>query len=89
MEISLRVREGSVVDAKFWTDGCGTSIACGSIATELVKGKSLAEALRIDSKYILSTLGGLPESDVHCSVLASDTLRTAIRNYLASKNKHV
>lgn len=84
MEISLRVREGSVVDAKFWTDGCGTSIACGSIATELVKGKSLDEALRIDSEYILSALGGLPESDVHCSILASDTLRVAIRDMNSS-----
>lgn len=84
MEISLRMKRGKVVDAKFWTDGCGTSIACGSVATELIKSKSVAEALRVDSEFILNTLEGLPESDVHCAVLASDTLRAAIRNYLAS-----
>jgi nitrogen fixation NifU-like protein len=74
------------MDAKFWTDGCGTSIACGSIATELIKGKRIAEALKIDSEFILNTLEGLPESDVHCAVLASDTLRAAIRNYLTSNS---
>jgi len=84
MEISLRVREGKVVDAKFWTDGCGTSIACGGMVTELIKGKSLAEARRVDSRSILNALERLPKSDVHCAVLASNTLREAIRNYLNS-----
>lgn len=84
IEISLKMKKGKVVDAKFWTDGCGTSIACGGIATELIKGKSVAEALKVDSKFILNALDGLPESDVHCAVLASDTLRAAIRNYLTS-----
>ena len=84
MEISLRVKEEKVADAKFWTDGCGTSIACGSMATELIKGKSVAEARRVDSKSILSALGKLPESDVHCAILASNTLKAAISNYLAS-----
>lgn len=85
MEISLRVRKERVVNAKFWTDGCGTSIACGSMATDLVKGKSVAEALTVNSKHILKALDGLPDSDIHCSVLASDTLKAAIRDYLASK----
>ena len=84
MEISLRVKEEKVADAKFWTDGCGTSIACGSMATELIKGKSVAEARRVDSKSILSALGKLPESDVHCAILASNTLKAAISNYLSS-----
>lgn len=81
MEISLRIRAGEVVDAAFWTDGCGTSIACGSVTTELVKGNSIVKASRLDSRLILEALDGLPESDVHCAVLASDTLNAAIRNY--------
>lgn len=81
MEISLRIRADKVVDAAFWTDGCGTSIACGSVTTELVKGNSVAEASSVDSRLILEELHGLPESDVHCAVLASDTLKAAIRNY--------
>lgn len=85
MEIFLRVRGGRVMDAAFWTDGCGTTIACGSVVTELVKGKDVAEALTIDSERILSVLEGLPDSDVHCAVLASNTLRAAIRYYLDSK----
>jgi len=84
MEISLRVRKRKVLDAKFWTDGCGTSIACGSVATGLIKGKSVAGAQKVDSESILNALDGLPESNVHCAVLASDTLRAAIKNYLAS-----
>jgi nitrogen fixation NifU-like protein len=84
MEISLKMKRGKVLDAKFWTDGCGTSIACGSVTTELIKGKSVAGAQKVDSKFILNTLEGLPESNVHCAVLASDTLRAAIKNYLAS-----
>ena len=89
VEISLKVKGERVVDAAFWTDGCGTTIACSSIATELVKGKSIAEALKINSKCILDVQGGLPESDLHCAVLASNTLNEAIRNYLSSKNKRV
>ena len=81
MEISLRIAGERVVDARFWTDGCGSSIACGSVITELVKGKSLSEAEKIDFKSVLEALDGLPDSDVHCSVLASDTLQVAIENY--------
>lgn len=87
MEISLRIRAGKVVDAAFWTDGCGSSVACGSVTTELVKGKSVAEASRIDANRILDALDGLPESDVHCAVLASDTLKAANRNYRTKERK--
>jgi len=69
-------------DAKFWTDGCGTTIACGSIATELAKDRTTLEVSKIDSRQILDALGGLPESDAHCAVLAANTLRTAIQNHL-------
>jgi nitrogen fixation NifU-like protein len=87
MELCLRVREGKIINATFWTDGCGTSIASGSMTTELVKRKSITEVLKITSNTILEELGGLPEESVHCSVLAADTLREAIKDYLAFKNE--
>jgi len=86
MEISMRVKKGKGVDAKFWTDDCGTSTACGSVVTYLIKDENIADALRIDSESILKALGGLPESDMHCAVLASDTLKAAIKDYLRARN---
>jgi len=87
MEISLRVRGDRVIDANFWTDGCGTSIASGSMTTELAKGKSLAEARSITKDVILSSLGGLPEESEHCALLAADTLREAIKDYIDLKRE--
>ncbi|HUU63571.1 MAG TPA: iron-sulfur cluster assembly scaffold protein [Dehalococcoidia bacterium] len=87
MEIWLRVKEDRIRYATFWTDGCGTSIACGSMTTELVKGKSIGEALGITQKDILSSLGGLPEESQHCALLASNTLKAVLRDYLALKNE--
>jgi nitrogen fixation NifU-like protein len=87
MEIRLRVRNGAVYHATFWTDGCGPSIACGSMTTELVKGKGIGEALGITQEDILSSLGGLPEESQHCALLASNTLKEALRDYLALKNE--
>ena len=84
MEITIGIKDDRIVDIAFWTDGCGTSIACGSMTTQLVKGKSITDALKINSKDILSALGGLPESDAHCALLASNTLKAAIENYLTS-----
>lgn len=89
MEIFIKVKGKRVVDATFFTDGCGTTLACGSITTELVKGKSLTEVQKIDSKYILKALGGLPESAVHCSVLAANTLSAAFENYIKKRNRSV
>jgi len=87
MEMYLRVRGDRVIDANFWTDGCGTSIASGSMTTELAKGKSLAEARSITKDVILSSLGGLPEESEHCALLAADTLREAIKDYIDLKKE--
>jgi nitrogen fixation NifU-like protein len=87
MEIRLRVRNDAVYHATFWTDGCGPSIACGSMTTELAKGKSIGEALGITQEDILSSLGGLPEESQHCALLASNTLKAALRDYLSLKNE--
>jgi len=88
MQICLRVKDGKIADAKFATDGCGTTIACGSITTEMVKGKATTEALRVTQDDILNNLGGLPEPDVHCSLLAADTLKETLRDYLSLQKEH-
>jgi nitrogen fixation NifU-like protein len=85
MEIWLKVNNRQISKATFWTDGCGTSIASGSMVTEIVKGKSIAEAMKITSDDVLDALGGLPEESVHCALLAADTLKAAIQDYLALK----
>ena len=87
MEIYLRVRGDRIIDANFWTDGCGTSIVSGSMTTELAKGKSIAEARSITKDVILNSLGGLPEESEHCALLAADTLREAVRDYMALKKE--
>ena len=87
MEIWVRVKNGTIADASFLTDGCGTSIASGSMVTEVVKQKSVSEAQRISQQDVLNALGGLPEESEHCALLAADTLREAIRDYLAMKKE--
>jgi len=87
MEIYLKVRDGRVINASFWTDGCGPSIASGSMVTELTKGKSVLEAQKITQQDVLDALGGLPEDSLHCALLAADTLKEAIKDYLAFKKE--
>ena len=82
MEVWLRVNDNRISEATFWTDGCGTSIASGSMVTELVRGMAIPEALRVRQRDVLDALGGLPEESVHCALLAADTLRGAIKDYL-------
>ncbi|NQT48573.1 MAG: iron-sulfur cluster assembly scaffold protein, partial [Chloroflexi bacterium] len=69
------------------TDGCGTSIAAGSMVTELAKGKAVAEILKISQQDVLDALGGLPEESAHCALLAANTLREAMKDYLVAYNK--
>jgi nitrogen fixation NifU-like protein len=87
MEIWLGVREDVIKEATFWTDGCGTTIAAGSMVTELAKGKTIRETVRITQKDVLDALGGLPEESQHCALLAADTLKEAVKDYLAYKNE--
>jgi nitrogen fixation NifU-like protein len=83
MEIYLKVKDDRIQDARFMTDGCGTTLSCGSTVTSLCKGKTILEAMHITSKDILHKLNGLPEESIHCSVLAVNTLKKAIKNYFA------
>lgn len=87
MEICLKVTDGRVMNASFWTDGCGPSIASGSMVTELAKGKSVSEAQKITQQDVLDALGGLPEDNLHCALLAANTLKEAIKDYLAFKKE--
>jgi len=82
MEIWLKVKNGAIANATFMTDGCGTSIASGSMVTELAKGRSVGEARRVSQQDVLGALGGLPLESKHCALLAADTLKEAIKDYL-------
>ena len=87
MEIYLKVKEGKVINASFWTDGCGPSIASGSMITEMAKRMTINEARRISQHDVLAALGGLPDESEHCALLAANTLREAIKDYLAFKKE--
>ncbi len=82
MKISLRFVDDRVVEAKYWTDGCRMSGACGAAAAKLALGKSPEEIADIDHVAVEREVGGLPEEDLHCATLASGTLQEAIRLYL-------
>jgi len=81
MELSIKVKDGRIDDAKFRTFGCGAAIATSSMVTELVKGKTIEEALEVSNKAVVEALGGLPPVKMHCSVLAEQALRSAIEDY--------
>ena len=81
MRIYIKVEDDVITDVKFKTFGCGAAIATSSKATELVKGKTLDEALQITNKQVMDSLGGLPPVKVHCSVLAEEALHAAIQDY--------
>ena len=87
IEIWLKVKNGIIADATFLTDGCATSIASGSMATELAKGRSIPEALKISQQDVLKALGGLPEESAHCALLAANTLKEAVKDYISLKKE--
>jgi nitrogen fixation NifU-like protein len=87
MEIWLKVKNGTIASASFLTDGCGTSIASGSMVTELAMGRNVDEARKISQQDVLGALGGLPEESEHCALLAADTLKEAIKDYLTMERE--
>ena len=87
MDIWLRVKNGTISNASFMTDGCSTTIAAGSMVTEKARGKSVSQAQKISQQDVLDALGGLPEESRHCALLAANTLKEAIRDYLTMKKE--
>ncbi|MCI5970868.1 MAG: Fe-S cluster assembly scaffold protein NifU [Oscillospiraceae bacterium] len=81
MKISMRIEDNIIKDVKFKTFGCGAAVATSSMATELVKGKSVDDALKLTNKAVMEALDGLPPVKVHCSVLAEEAIGAAIQNY--------
>ena len=81
MKMYIKVKDGVIEDVKFKTFGCGAAIATSSRATEMVKGKTIEEALKVTNKMVAESLGGLPEVKMHCSVLAEEALHAAIQDY--------
>jgi len=86
MEFWLLVEGGRIVDASFTTDGCGSSLASGSVTATLAIGKTLAEAFAMEQRTVLTVLGGLPKADEHCALLAVTTLQAACRVYSESQS---
>ena len=85
MKITIKVKDGRIEDAKFRTFGCGAAIAVSSMVTEMVKGKTLEEAMSITKEAVADALGGLPAQKMHCSNLGADALKLAIEDY---RKKH-
>ncbi|MFZ5647913.1 MAG: Fe-S cluster assembly scaffold protein NifU [Bacillota bacterium] len=88
MKIYLKINDNVIEDVKFKTFGCGAAIATSSMVTEMVKGKTIEEAMKISNKAVAEALGGLPPKKMHCSNLAADALHSAIEDYKTKqKNK--
>ena len=81
MKIYLKIENDTIVDAKFETFGCGSAIASSSMATELIMGKPVSQALELTNKAVVEALDGLPAHKVHCSVLAEEAIKTALKDY--------
>ena len=95
MKVTLKIENGIIVDAKFKTFGCGSAIATSSMATEMIKGKTLDEALHLTNKAVAEALDGLPPIKMHCSLLAEQAVKSALQEYyiknglLNDENRHL
>lgn len=81
MKMYLKIKDGRIEDVKFETFGCGSAIASSSMATEMIKGKTIDEALAVTNRDVVDALGGLPAHKLHCSVLAEEAVKAAVKDY--------
>lgn len=81
MKIFLKIKDDTIVDVSFKTFGCGAAVATSSMATELIKGKTVKDALKLTNKAVMEALDGLPPAKIHCSVLAEEAIKSAIADY--------
>ena len=81
MKMYIKVEDGIITDVKFNTFGCGSAIATSSMATELVKGKPVTEAVKLTNQAVVEALDGLPAQKIHCSVLAEEAIKAAVKDY--------
>ena len=86
MKMYLKIKDDRIEDAKFETFGCGSAIASSSMATELIKGKTVDEALAVTNKQVVDARGGLPAYKLHCSVLAEESIKAAVKDYYDRNN---
>jgi len=86
MKMYLKIDNDIITDVKFETFGCGSAIASSSMATELIKGKPVSEAMTLTNKAVAEALDGLPDYKMHCSVLAEEAIRSALKDYERKKN---
>ena len=86
MKIYLKIENDIIVDVKFETFGCGSAIASSSMATEMIKGKHINEAAQLSNKAVVQALEGLPAPKIHCSVLAEEAIKSALRDYFEKNN---
>ena len=89
MRLYIKVENNVITDAKFKTFGCGAAISTSSMITEMVKGKALDKVLEISNKAVAEALGGLPAVKMHCSVLAEEALRAAVKDYYKKQGKDI
>lgn len=89
MKIYLQIEDNIIKDVKFKTFGCGAAIATSSIATEMIKGKTVEEALELTNKAVIEALDGLPPAKIHCSVLAEEAVKAAIEDYMKKQGKEI
>ena len=89
MKITFKIKDNRIIKARFWTDGCGATIACGSMLTKIIKDKSLNKVNQITSSLLLEALEGLPQEHHHCTILAVNTLHAGIKNYHKRKKKNI
>ncbi|GFN36016.1 Fe-S cluster assembly scaffold protein NifU [Tepidimicrobium xylanilyticum] len=89
MKMYLKIEDGIIKDVKFKTFGCGSAIASSSMATELIKGKTIEEAMEVTNKSVVEALDGLPPIKMHCSVLAEQAIKAALLDYSKKNNIHI